>query len=971
MEGYGRDYAKNSNIPVEHLDYSYIKNCNNAKELEKIIKVLRSGDEGLYPDLIEFAEKKLETVNPKSKMLWKEKPAVKTSQLEKNQRDTLIQDMEEWMTSIAATDDHLKSKSMSKEAFDDVPASNKKDADASLKKSDNNAGKPPAPRSYSEWDKINIDEELAKVGNDNKDTKSVRKPTGLDDNELIMKANREKDKGNEAFKAGDYNEAIVYYDRSISLIPTAAAYNNRALAALRMKDYVKTIEDCTKVIEMEPRNSKAYLRRGIAKKERKELKSAKLDFETVLTFDPENKKAMELLKDLKDESSKEQSNTENEADINSKPKEKKKGRRMVITEVNEDTEYSDTINLRNEEKSQTDDVKSSIQSAGDSLTNHTTDDKQESDSPIIINENAISPKSEVIDEGITSTITKITNESTELSAMENDKSQDPIITPEPNYTPTVAVQPEPEIPEGILTIKDEGNLLYKNGQYGEALKKYSLAIDLLKKETRVNQTALASLLNNRAACHHRIGDCRNCIIDCSESLDIIPNAIKPLMRRAASYEILEKYRKAFLDYRSVNVIDRSNKNASDGISRVSRALRNIDGPKWRDIIDGNISSNVEENTGKAKITNNEIPSPKSDSNYTEEYYIQMKEKGNSYVKKGNYEEAIKSYTQCILVRPNEVAPYTNRALCYLKTSQAALAEADTETALKVDPSNVKALFRRALSRIALENYKEGIRDLNLLLKIEPSNVAARKELDKAKQKWLKEMHNSSQNENSTSNKKTTENISTKNKETTDKVSNKQQNIPRKRMQIEEINEDEDEVVPTEVLSEPTKFDTHRFKNSAKDRTKDKDYKNQSFKSNQQVPTHQEKHELRSGNPYEFLKAWETVRKTTNSTVDYARLLRQISPSSLVKVISNGLEADTLVSIIKTLLEQFKDSNDDILTSYEILKYLSKVPRFEMSLLFLSASEKLNIKQAFSNIVMANHPKVKTEDLTALRALYKV
>ena len=38
---YGTDYAKNSDIPVKHLDYSYIKECKSAKELEKILKVLR------------------------------------------------------------------------------------------------------------------------------------------------------------------------------------------------------------------------------------------------------------------------------------------------------------------------------------------------------------------------------------------------------------------------------------------------------------------------------------------------------------------------------------------------------------------------------------------------------------------------------------------------------------------------------------------------------------------------------------------------------------------------------------------------------------------------------------------------------------------------------------------------------------------------------------------------------------------
>ena len=30
-----------SGVPIEHLDYRYVEGCNNGKELEKILKVLR------------------------------------------------------------------------------------------------------------------------------------------------------------------------------------------------------------------------------------------------------------------------------------------------------------------------------------------------------------------------------------------------------------------------------------------------------------------------------------------------------------------------------------------------------------------------------------------------------------------------------------------------------------------------------------------------------------------------------------------------------------------------------------------------------------------------------------------------------------------------------------------------------------------------------------------------------------------
>ena len=41
----------------------------------------------------------------------------------------------------------------------------------------------------------------------------------------------EKNKGNEAFKAGDFEESINYYTNSIDIFPSTATYNNRGLAS--------------------------------------------------------------------------------------------------------------------------------------------------------------------------------------------------------------------------------------------------------------------------------------------------------------------------------------------------------------------------------------------------------------------------------------------------------------------------------------------------------------------------------------------------------------------------------------------------------------------------------------------------------------------------------------------------------------------------------------------------------------------
>jgi hypothetical protein len=40
--------AAGSNVPIAHLDYSYVKDCTKAEELEEIITVLRSVVKALF-----------------------------------------------------------------------------------------------------------------------------------------------------------------------------------------------------------------------------------------------------------------------------------------------------------------------------------------------------------------------------------------------------------------------------------------------------------------------------------------------------------------------------------------------------------------------------------------------------------------------------------------------------------------------------------------------------------------------------------------------------------------------------------------------------------------------------------------------------------------------------------------------------------------------------------------------------------
>lgn len=67
-------------VPVENLDFGYIKQCTNLTEIERMLEILRSGEEGYYPDLTKCAEHRLHELDSNNRMLRTEIPCQRTTQ---------------------------------------------------------------------------------------------------------------------------------------------------------------------------------------------------------------------------------------------------------------------------------------------------------------------------------------------------------------------------------------------------------------------------------------------------------------------------------------------------------------------------------------------------------------------------------------------------------------------------------------------------------------------------------------------------------------------------------------------------------------------------------------------------------------------------------------------------------------------------------------------------------------------------
>uniref|UniRef100_A0A8C5Q280 Sperm associated antigen 1 n=1 Tax=Leptobrachium leishanense TaxID=445787 RepID=A0A8C5Q280_9ANUR len=252
--------TKRFGIPISHLDYRFIETCTDVKHLQKILHILRSGEEGKYPDLTAFCERQIEKHAPRSRALRKDKPPATAADFS----------WEEWRD----IDSDFKVKVLLFLFFHFFFSPFRFDVDKEISKIEESSeekvqSKPVLNPSISELKKT-VD------------------TAGLSQVQISFTANREKEKGNEAFRSGDYEEAVSYYTRSISILPTVAAYNNRAQAEIKLKNWQNALNDCERVLALEAGNVKALIRRATVHKNLRNYQAAVSDLKTALLREPGN-----------------------------------------------------------------------------------------------------------------------------------------------------------------------------------------------------------------------------------------------------------------------------------------------------------------------------------------------------------------------------------------------------------------------------------------------------------------------------------------------------------------------------------------------------------------------------------------------------------------------------------------------------------------------------------------------------------
>ncbi|XP_050748651.1 sperm-associated antigen 1 [Gymnogyps californianus] len=958
--------TKSYQIPIGHLDYKFMEKCRDVKHLEKILRVLRSGEEGCYPELTLFCEKRIEHLDPRSRALRKDKPAATASDFTAEEWETINGELMSWVTEMNEDDKkpHFIRTDTLHERQDNLPpircSSSCLPANQNKKLQNKQRNKKNIPRDYSEWDKFDVEKECSKIDEGCEESNSkarffsrpslpvIKKKidaTGMTEKEKIFIATREKEKGNEAFAIGDYVEAVIYYTRSVSVIPTVAAYNNKAQAEIKLQDWDSALQDCEKVLDMEPGNVKALMRRATVHNQLQNYQTAIEDLNKVLCVEPENaiakKNLLEIEKKLR--GLKPVSETQG------------KGKRILIQDI-EDSEGDEEKGEDTEERERSGgDKKIGVPVRGEAAPEEaamgnaqrkfhskgggskaedreTQKQKESTDSGLKKGTSEKKPQKHLFDhEGevngyLHSDRKSESPEAEKLSRSHGAGSQSAGGGSSTSLPPTAA------------KLKSEGNELFKSGQFGEAVLKYSEAIEYVIGLGEQSPDDLSILYSNRAACYLKEGNCSDCIQDCNRALELQPFSLKPLLRRAMANESMERYRQAYVDYKTVLQIDSGIQAANDSANRITKTLIDQDGSSWREKLPpipvvpvaaqlhrwdgGNFTS---ENKPRSTIGINSEEQLQMNREKAEEKFKTLKNEGNDFVKKGKYEEAVNKYSECMKLNTEECTIYTNRALCYLKLYKYEEAKQDCDHVLQIEDSNIKAFYRRALAYKGLQNYQASVDDFNRVLLIDPNVLEAKKELEEVTQ--LLNLDSSA-------------------------VAGSQQK-QRKKITIQEVTESDEQ-------------DERQFATSegVTDHVTSKEavQKSVPLKASEKLRVSE------PSNAYDFGQIINAVN-TNKDKAACADLLTITDPKKLPVLLSNKLEGEIFLIFIQSL-EYYVVGKDPGLV-YQHLFYLSKAERFKVVLALLSKNEKEQVQQLFDLLSENRNNQYSLEDLESLKKVYEL
>lgn len=472
-----------------------------------------------------------------------------------------------------------------------------------------------------------------------------------------------------------------------------------------------------------------------------------------------------------------------------------------------------------------------------------------------------------------------------------------------------------------LTEKEKGNELFKGGQYDAAIECYTRGMNA--------DPYNPVLPTNRAACFIKLKKFAVAESDCNLAIALDSKYIKAYTRRGAARTALKNHQGALDDYEMVLKLDPGNFEAENELKKLKQLLE---------------SSEQTAEKSQTAVTAAQTLDPVKLQQLQEEQRkqeaVMLKDRGNAYFKEGKYEAAVECYTKGIEADNTNALLPANRAMAYLKLNRFSEAEQDCSAALALDVTYSKAFARRAMARAALGKKREAIEDYEQLLKLEPGNKQAITEIHKL-----------------TTELKSSGCLVTEEKRIIQPI-NKPEHLrstkPLRRIDIQEVGE-MSRVSESSVVSSPhhkiQKISDALHESRETEREKARSTDERSPADCECVPPP----------PANSFQLEADLRKISAYPQSTYRYLKQISPDVYPIIFQNSLEPDILNQILKTF-HTFYIQHEDASVLLDALRYLTRVKRFDMAVMFMSSDEKRVVQELFDWIQRSGPEDDSVKDL---------
>jgi stress-induced-phosphoprotein 1 len=258
-------------------------------------------------------------------------------------------------------------------------------------------------------------------------------------------------------------------------------------------------------------------------------------------------------------------------------------------------------------------------------------------------------------------------------------------TPTPAPTKATPAAAQASTLSEAAKLKEEGNAFYKQRNFTEAMAKYKAASDL--------EPANTTFLLNQTAVLFEENKYEECITACDEALE-------HGRENKADYTVIAK-----LMTRKALCLQRLGRH-DEAIPLFKKALVEHRNP---------------DTLGKLDACEKEKKKLDIESYINPELGAKAKDEGNALFKADKFPEAVAAYTEAIKRNPTEHTAYSNRAAAYLKLGAYNEALEDCEKCLVIKPDFIRAHARKGHSYFWTKQYHKALQAYDAGLKIDATN----------------------------------------------------------------------------------------------------------------------------------------------------------------------------------------------------------------------------------------------------------